>query len=68
MGPAQQAIEKLVRDAERWVGWRVAKTKRGWVLYPANKSFGPITLHKTPSDHRAWKNTLARLRRAGAPV
>ena len=60
--------DDLIEAARTWEGWRVQKVKRGWMLYPKDKRFGPITLHKTPSDNRAIKNTLSRLKRAGAPL
>lgn len=57
---------RLIRAAESWDGWRVVPVKGRWMLYPPNKAIPPITVHKTESDHRAWQNTIARLRRAGA--
>lgn len=61
-------IRRLIKDAEKWPGWRVVPVKGGWNLFPPDKTMPPINVHKTPSDHRAWKNTMARLRRAGAPI
>ncbi|MFT3905651.1 MAG: hypothetical protein QM718_05040 [Steroidobacteraceae bacterium] len=61
-------IKALIADAQKWQGWRVVEIKAGWILYPPDKSIPGITVHKTPSDHRAWKNTRSLLRRAGAPV
>jgi len=66
--PGEKDIRKLIRDAEGWAGWRVVEVKKGWILYPPDKSLPGVTIHKTPSDWRAWKNMMSLLRRAGAPV
>ena len=66
--PNKKDVEKLVDQARTWAGWRVVGVKKGWMVYPPDKSLSPIAIHKTPSDHRAWQNTLGRLRRSGAPV
>lgn len=63
MGSKKETRE-VVREAQRQ-GFRVKDTKSGWLLFPNDKSLPPVLVHKTPSDHRAWRNTLARLRRAG---
>lgn len=66
------AGSKEVRDpidqANTWQGWRVEKTKKGWMLYPPDKSLSPVLIHATPSDHKAWKNTRALLKKRGAPI
>ena len=59
----QTILDKLQAN-----GWRVEITKKGVV-----KMFSPdgatlVTCHQTESDHRALKNTVARLRRAGAVI
>lgn len=61
-------IKKLIADARGWAGWRVVEAKAGWMLYPPDKSQSGVAVHKTPSDHRAWKNLRSELRRRGAPV
>lgn len=66
--PINKDIRELIRQIQGWAGWRVEETKKGWMIYPADKSQSPIAVHGTPSDHRAWKNILGRLRRAGAPL
>lgn len=44
-------------------GCEVTPTNKGWfVKFPNGDS---MTLHRTDSDHRAEKNTRARVRRAG---
>lgn len=60
-------VKRLVAEAPSW-GWRVQETKKGWMLFPPDKSLSGVTVHKTPSDGRSWKNTLADLRKRGAPV
>ncbi len=41
----------------------VKRTKKGWFIgFPDGSS---MALHTTDSDHRALKNTRARIRRAG---
>ncbi|HQZ81360.1 MAG TPA: hypothetical protein PK681_12155, partial [Steroidobacteraceae bacterium] len=47
---------------------RIVEAKKGWILYPPDKNLPGVTIHKTPSDWRAWKNMMSLLRRAGAPV
>ncbi len=66
--PDKKDIRKLIEAAQSWAGWRVEQRSKGWFLYPPDKALSPICIHNTPSDHRAWQNTLSRLRRAGAPV
>jgi hypothetical protein len=61
-------VKELVRQASTWQGWRVRQTKAGWMLYPSDKGQSGVLVHRTPSDHRAWQNTIGELRRRGAPV
>jgi hypothetical protein len=49
-------------------GWRIEDGGSAIKLWPADKSKGMVTVHKTPSDHRAVKNTRAQIRRAGGNV
>lgn len=64
----KQTVERIVRESITWEGWRIEVIKKGWMLYPADKRFNPIVLHRTPSDRRSVQNMIARLRRAGAPI
>lgn len=64
----KKELAKLIANAQSWAGWRVKEVSDGWMLFPPDKQMPAITIHKTPSDWRAWKNMLSRLRRAGAPV
>lgn len=54
--------EKLIRQAVR-AGWRVRRGKH-YVLYaPDGKSM--VVCAVTGSDHRAYRNFLSRMRKAG---
>jgi hypothetical protein len=53
----------LVQEAEAQ-GFTVKEKKNGWMLLTPNGQ-GAVMIHKTPSDHRALRNELARLRRYG---
>lgn len=64
----KKEIKGLVAAASDWPGWRVEATKAGWMLYPPDKSQSGVLIHKTPSDRRSWANTIALLRKRGAPV
>jgi len=46
----------------------VEEVKKGWIIYPPNKAIAGIAVHSTESDHRAMRNTIARLKKAGAPL
>jgi hypothetical protein len=61
-------IAELIREARNWAGWRVEDVKAGWALYPPDRSKSPVLVHRTPSDHRAWQNTISELRKRGGPV
>lgn len=60
-------VAELLRQIRSWPGWRVKETKKGWLVLPPD-SEAVIVLHKTPSDGRWRANTIAQLRRAGAPI
>ncbi len=45
-------------------GWRVDRTTDGWQLKAPNGTFIE-TIHGTPSDWRAIRNSIARMRRFG---
>lgn len=64
----KREIDQLIRDAQTWQGWRVVEAKKGWMLYPPDKSLSGVMVHRTPSDWRAWKNLRSELRRRGAPI
>jgi hypothetical protein len=62
MALAKEA-KRVVREAERQ-GFRVKETKMGWMIY-AKEGPEQVLMHKTPSDWRALRNDIARLRRIG---
>lgn len=64
----KKEIAKLVRKAEGWPGWRVDPTTKGWWLIPPDRTMPKVLIHRTPSDPRSWANTIAQLRRSGAPI
>lgn len=65
---ADKSVEALVRQIRSWEGWRVEETRDGYNAYPPDRAQRPINFHRTPSDHRWYRNTISRLRRAGAPI
>lgn len=48
-------------------GFQVKPTRKGWRVL-ARDGTGQATLHKTPSDCRSFKNTVAELRRIGVNI
>lgn len=65
---ANKELEQLIETIRGWAGWRVVKAKKGWIAYPPDKHQPGIAIHRTESDHRAMRNTISRLRKAGAPI
>jgi hypothetical protein len=63
MGKVQREVEAIVKKAEAQ-GYTIKEKKMGWMVLTSNGQ-GSVMLHKTPSDHRALKNAVARLRRYG---
>lgn len=61
-----KSVRELLRHAEKQ-GWTTVDTGRALRLQ-APDGIGQVTFHKTESDHRAMKNTIARLRRAGMEI
>lgn len=53
----------LIREAEKQ-GFTVKEKKNGWMVLTPNGQ-GAVMIPRTPSDHRAMKNAVARLRRYG---
>jgi hypothetical protein len=60
----EKEVRKIVREAERQ-GFRVRPTKKGWIIYGRHEGQGCVVLHRTPSDQRGLKNSIADLRRLG---
>ena len=46
-------------------GLTIRTVKSGWMVVPPDESKPIVTIHGTPSDHRAWNNMMAALRRSG---
>jgi hypothetical protein len=63
-GERRREILALVKKA-REQGWGIDRKKAGWQFRPVDKAQPPFTVHETCSDHRAYRNIVARLRRAG---
>jgi hypothetical protein len=61
-------VNELAREIQTWDGWRLQDIGDAYVAYPPDRSLGGVNFHKGPSDHAWLIATLARLRRAGAPV
>ena len=59
-----KSLRRLALDQ----GWRVVRTSRGEMWYPPQKDRPAVTVHLTPSDHRAHLNMIAQLRRSGLDV
>jgi hypothetical protein len=54
---------KAIVEALQAQGWRVESGKHYQAFSPDGTTI--VTFARTPSDHRAIKNTIARLRRGG---
>lgn len=61
-------VEELVRQIRALPGWRVEDRRKGYLAFPPDKAKDPIPIHRTPSGSRWKANTVAKLRRAGAPL
>ncbi len=58
-------LKYLIRLAED-SGWSVRRTRGGhWQFVPALAGAQIVTVASTPSDHRAFSNIRAALRRSG---
>jgi hypothetical protein len=62
LSPKKDAQKLIAKVQEQ--GWRVDDKGSAWLRYsPDGKTI--VTIHKTPSDHRALKNAISRLKRGG---
>jgi len=59
----RELADHMIRAIDQ--GWRVEASRHGAMVYPADRQQGPIAVHCTPSDHRAGRNFVSRMRRAG---
>jgi hypothetical protein len=61
-----------IREIDRQLqdqGWRQEETSKGHVRYLPPDAKAPIVVRSgTPSDHRAWDNFMAQLKRSGAKL
>jgi hypothetical protein len=57
--------EKLPRKRALALGWRILPLKSGHERWLSPDGKTQVLVSGTPSDHRAMKNALADLRRAG---
>ncbi len=60
-----KTLKELLADLNA-LGISVRETKSGYQVLTPNG--GLVTIHRTESDRRAIKNTLARLKRAGVTL
>lgn len=58
-----KALRKLFKQLESQ-GWAIEKSNQGWKCKSPNGQ-KIVTVHNTVSDHRAGKNILSELRKAG---
>jgi hypothetical protein len=50
-------------------GWTIEALKNNhYRVFPPDKTKPAVVIESTPSDRRAWANTIARLRRSGAQL
>ncbi len=63
---SQLSPEALAGEVERQ-GIRVKRTKKGYVAY-CKDGVGMTVWHRTPSDLRSYRNTIANLRRIGVDI
>ena len=64
MTSMNKAMKKLTKQAEAQ-GWRVEPTRNGHIRFLAPDGKTIVIWASTPSDHRAWKNGLSQMKRAG---
>lgn len=54
-----------IKKAAEAQGWRIVETKKGLQFIPSDPTREIVQWHGTPSDWRAIRNFLARLRKQG---
>lgn len=59
----KKLVKELFEEADKQ-GWRRRDTKDGVQLF-APDGVGIVTVHLTETDHRALRNTIARMRKHG---
>lgn len=59
----QAAATRRILDGLEAQGARIKRTSEGWQVYCPNGEI--VTMHVTPSDHRAMRNARSRVKRNG---
>jgi hypothetical protein len=57
-------LRQVIAEATKQ-GWRVQQSTAGYMLYPPDRSLGPVAVHRTPSDQRAVRNFKAEMTKRG---
>ncbi len=60
---ADKRVGKLLKQLQAQ-NWRLAETRNGWMAYSPD-GVTKVAIHKTPSDHRWYDNTIRELRKGG---
>lgn len=60
---APKEVKKLVKQLQQQ-GWRVEERGNRFMAYSPD-GVTIVSIHKTPSDHRWLRNTIAQLRQGG---
>ena len=68
-GPRGRIREaEALADLVRRQGFLVRRTRNGYIAYAHKVESGTVRWHRTQSDYRSMKNTIADLRRIGVKV
>jgi len=59
----QKEVNQLIAEAPRQ-GWTVVPIKNGYMLRSPDGETA-VTVHRSTSDVKAWRNALAKMRRGG---
>lgn len=68
MSVASQRQAKALARLVEGQGFEVRRTKNGYVAYASEPSGGTAGWHRTPSDHRWFKNVISHLRKIGVEI
>lgn len=61
---ADKRLKGLRKELEAQ-GFEVAERSGKWLVYPPDPDAHIVTIHLTESDHRAFENSMSRLKQAG---
>lgn len=57
---------KILRSELLRQGFKIKDSTKGYLVFPPNREFSPVAVHKTPaSNKRSFENLIAELRRRG---